>query len=272
MTASNRGVLAAVLALAVFGVHAAAGTAGDDAGRAESGARENERVRDVSEGGDPTNTEAADGDMQDDFEISPGWPVGHYARIETYAGRIVARLLPEQAPQSVAHFAAMAEGKLAWSDPVTGERKQFRYYDGIPIHHVRAGLLFETGDWTTTTKGAPRLFVPPEGFGPVNFSSAGCIGMARVNRNISAVQFFVTAAANPRFNNVFPCFAKVVEGIEVAFQISGIKAYDNGRPLELPVVESIHIFKIGDPVPLPVPRQIPQKRAVPQLREDIVDP
>jgi hypothetical protein len=49
---------------------------------------------------------------------------------------------------------------------VSGERVQKHYYDGIPIHNVRAGILFETGDWSGTGKGAPPLFVPDEGFGP----------------------------------------------------------------------------------------------------------
>lgn len=208
----------------------------------------------------------------DAFVVSPEWPPGHYARIETYAGRVVARLLPDQAPQSAAHFAAIAEGKLAWTDPVSGERKQFRYYDGVPIHNVRAGLLFETGDWTTTGKGAPRLYVPQEGSGPINFSQAGRLGMTRVNRDISAVQFFVTSAANPAFNNVFPCFGTVVEGLEVIFQISQTKSYGNGRPIELPSIDSIHIFEVGDPPPLPIPRQIPRTRVVPMLREDLRDP
>ena len=161
------------------------------------------------------------------FEPSPDWPSGHYARIETDLGRIVARLLPGQAPQSVAHFAAMAKGELAWTDP-TGEQKQFPFYDGIPIHNVRAGLLFEAGDWTGTGKGAPPLYVPDEGHGPINFSQGGRLGMARPQRRPSAVQFFVTYAASPRLNRAFPCFGEVVEGREVVFQISQQKSYGNG--------------------------------------------
>ena len=54
------------------------------------------------------------------FVPAEGLAEGLYARIETSLGRIVARLLPEQAPQSVAHFAAMAEGQLEWFDMTTG--------------------------------------------------------------------------------------------------------------------------------------------------------
>ncbi|NIM01444.1 MAG: hypothetical protein GTO30_13740 [Acidobacteria bacterium] len=188
------------------------------------------------------------------FAPEPGWKVGHYAVIETDLGRVVARLLPEQAPQSVAHFAALAMGELTWTD-ASGEEQKYPYYDGIPIHILRAGLLFEAGDWTKTGRGAPPFYAPEEGYGPYDFSDAGRLGMTRMGGRPSAVQFFVTAAANPRFNRVFPCFGEVVEGREVVFQISQQKAFGNGRPVEDIKIHSIRIFQIGTPPPLPEPRQ-----------------
>ena len=188
------------------------------------------------------------------FEPSPDWQVGHYARIETDKGRIVARLLPEQAPQSVAHFAALAMAELAWIDP-TGEERQFHYYDGIPIHNLRAGFLFEAGDWSGTGKGAPSLYAPDEGHGPINFSQAGRLGMARPSTRPSAVQFFATYASDRRLNGIFPCFGEIVEGRETVFQISQQKAYTNGKPVDEIKINSIRIFEIGDPPQLPIPRQ-----------------
>ena len=202
------------------------------------------------------------------FQPAPDWPMGHYAVIETDFGRIVARLLPQQAPQSVAHFAALAKGELAWTDP-TGEQKKFPYYDGIPIHNVRAGLLFEAGDWTGTGRGAPPLYVPDEGHGPINFSQAGRLGMARPTTRPSAVQFFVTAAANRRLNRVFPCFGEVVEGREAVFQLSQQKAYNNGKPIDEIKINSIRIFEIGNPSPLPVPKQTASGPKKIQLRGDL---
>lgn len=188
------------------------------------------------------------------FAPDPAWKSGHYAVIETDLGRVVARLLPEQAPQSVAHFAALAMGELSWTN-ARGEEQKYPYYDGIPIHILRAGLLFEAGDWTKTGRGAPPFYAPEEGYGPYDFSDAGRLGMTRSGGRPSAVQFFVTAAANPRFNRVFPCFGEVVEGREVVFQISQQKAFTNGRPVEDITINSIRIFQIGNPPPLPEPRQ-----------------
>jgi len=199
---------------------------------------------------------------------SPDWPTGHYARIETDFGRIVARLLPQQAPQSVAHFAAAARGELAWIDP-TGEQKKFPYYDGIPIHNVRAGFLFEAGDWTGTGQGAPPLYVPQEGGGPINFSQAGRLGMARPQQHTSALQFFATYASDPRLNRVFPCFGEIVEGREVVFQISQQKAYSNGKPIEEIKIRTIRIFEIGNPLPLPEPTQTPTGPRKMEFRKEL---
>ena len=82
-----------------------------------------------------------------------GLPVGWYAVIDTSLGRILARLLPEQAPQAVAHFAALAEGRLEWNDPFTGKPRRDPYYDGVVIHRVAAGQRFEAGDPTGTSRG-----------------------------------------------------------------------------------------------------------------------
>ena len=202
------------------------------------------------------------------FAPSPDWPVGHYARIETDFGRIVARLLPQQAPQSVAHFAAMARGELAWTDP-TGEQKKFPFYDGIPIHTVCAGFLLEAAVLTGTGKSAPPLYLPDEGHGPINFSQAGRLAMARPQNRPSAVQFFVTSAASPRLNRVFPCFGEVVEGREVVFQISQQKSYGNGKPIDTIRINSIRIFQIGNPPALPEPEQTVLGPKKIELRRDL---
>jgi len=182
-------------------------------------------------------------------DLLEGW----YARIETSMGRIVARLLPEQAPQSVAHFAAMAEGRLEWFDRLTGELRKGPYYEGIKVHRSVAGRHFEAGDPRGTGRGAPDLFVPREGLGPITFNAPGRLGMTKDGPRISAVQFFATAAGEPWLSSGHPCFGVVISGLEVIQNISQVKTYANGRPVEPPVIESVNIFSIGEPPPLPDP-------------------
>ena len=80
------------------------------------------------------------------FQPPEGLDEGWYARIETSMGRVIARMLPEQAPQSVAHFAALANGDLQWEDPVSGEKIRERYFDGVRVYRAEAGRRIEAGD------------------------------------------------------------------------------------------------------------------------------
>jgi peptidyl-prolyl cis-trans isomerase A (cyclophilin A) len=198
----------------------------------------------------PTHATETEGAFVPPDNLQEGW----YARIETSMGRIVARLLPEQAPQSVAYFTAMAEGRLEWFDPSAGEVQKGPYYDGIKVHRASAGLSFEAGDPHGTGNDAPSLYIALEGTGPVNFSKPGRLGMTKAPTFISAVQFFVTASSQPRLTGTYPCFGIVVSGLNVVTNISQVKTYRSHRPIDPPVIERIRIFSVGDPPPLPEPQ------------------
>ena len=184
-------------------------------------------------------------------------PEGWYAWIETSMGRLAVQLLPDQAPQSVAHFAALAEARLEWTDPLTGEVRKNHFYDGTEVHKAVAGDRFEAGSPSGTGRGGPVMWVShEEAQGPVNFSFPGRVGMTRASgRRVSAYQFFVTASAQPHYTGRHPCFGLVVKGMDVVIDITGVKTYSNGRPIEPVTIERVRIFKIGDPPPLaePVP-------------------
>lgn len=183
-------------------------------------------------------------------DLSPGW----YAHIVTTKGVIVVRLLPQQAPQAVAHFAALAEGRLAWADLVTGESRTGRYYDGLMVHKAMAGQRFEAGDATGTGRGAPMIYLPPEGFGPVDFSKPYRMGMTRAAQGkVSAVLFFISAGTLPWLNGKHPCFGEVVSGQDVVWEIATAKTSSDNKPLVPIVLESVRVLKVGDAPPLPEP-------------------
>ncbi len=193
--------------------------------------------------------------------LPSGLAAGWYATIETSLGTLVVHLLPEQAPQSVAHFTALAEGRLAWIDPLSGQTKQGHYYDGLHVHLAVAAQRFETGDPTGTGRGYPLIYVPPEGKGPVTFDAPGRLGMTRSSMGrISGVQFFVTSGRLPWLIGHHPCFGEVVSGLEVVSAIAGVKTRTNGQP-EVPVeIQRVRIHKVGDPSPLPEPELYVPKR------------
>ena len=203
-----------------------------------------------------------------EFTPPEGLPNGWFARIDTSEGRIIARLLPDQAPQSVAHFAALAQGRLEWFDGTTGQRKKYPYYDGVNVDRVAAGVLFEAGDAPGRGLVGPELFVPQEGFGPVNFGRPGRLGLVHDGGATSAVRFFVTASGQAALNRIAPCFGVVVSGLDVVVNISRKKAYKNGRPIDPPVIERIRIFSVGEVAPLPEPEPYTDQRSHLSLKPD----
>ena len=191
-------------------------------------------------------------DDSPDETLREGW----YARIVTTKGEIMVRLLPDQAPQAVAHFAALVRGELGWSDPVSGEEYREPYFDGAPVHYAKAGMTFEVGRRSGPGGVAPFIYVPLEGTGPVSFYEAGRLGLGRspLGRT-SGVIFFVTVTPQPWLNGDHPCFAEVVSGLDVAFAITEVKTYTNtGRPIDEIRVDKIEILAVGDPPPLPEPK------------------
>ena len=189
-------------------------------------------------------------------DLPPGLPTGWYTRIQTSMGTIIARLLPEQAPQTVAYFAAFAEGRMSWVDPLTGETKKGHYYDGLKVHKAIAGERFEAGDPTETGRGSPLIYVVPELKNPKNFDAPGRLGMTRSSLGrISASLFFVTSGSLPYLNNRHPCFGEVVSGQDVVWEICTVKTQPSGKPITPVVLESVRVLPVGNPPPLqePVP-------------------
>jgi peptidyl-prolyl cis-trans isomerase A (cyclophilin A) len=182
-----------------------------------------------------------------------GRPQGWYAVVDTTLGSFTFRLLPEQAPQSVAHFAAFAQGRMEFVDAYTGNKKKVPYYDGIAVHKAVYAQRFEAGDPTGTGHGMPPVWVPYEP-GPVNFSRPYRVGMTAASmKRISGVQFFVSIVAEPYLNASHNCFGEIVEGRDVVERICNVKTGPSQAPIEPVIMRHVTIFKSGDPPPLPEP-------------------
>ncbi len=180
-------------------------------------------------------------------------PEGWYAVVDTSKGAFTVRLLLEQAPQTVAHFAAFAEGRLEWVDTETGRTRKEPYYDGVLVHKIAKGERIEAGDRTGTGRGYPLVYLPLER-GPVDFTHPYRMGMTRSGGGkISATLFFVTRTAQPYLNLRFPCFGVVVKGKETIDAICATLVDAEGRPTNPIEIRSIRISKSGNPPPIPEP-------------------
>jgi peptidyl-prolyl cis-trans isomerase A (cyclophilin A) len=198
-------------------------------------------------------------------------PTGWYADVATTLGTFTIHLLPEQDPQTVAHFVGFATGTIEYTDPFTGEKKKQPFYDGLKIHRIVPLQRFEAGDPTGTTRGAPPFWVPKED-GPIEFSRPYRVGMtASTGQRISGVLFFVSAVDEPALDFSHNCFGEVVLGRDAVDRIVRSPADQNHVPLDAPVIEHVKVYKIGEPPPIPAPVRYRPVTPVPKLRIPVED-
>ncbi len=154
-------------------------------------------------------------------------------------GTIRIELLPELAPESVAHFKKLVEEGL---------------YDGTTFHRVIPGFMIQGGD-PLTKNIDPR----DDGRGGTHYDIAdefsamphtrGVVSLAnKGGRNSAGSQFFIVHQDAPKLDGAFTVFARVVEGIEVVDAVTELEIDRYGRygPSDRPYpkdarIASIHI-------------------------------
>ncbi len=94
---------------------------------------------------------AADAPKPGSAEKAPGKAL--YAVFETSLGKITVKLLPAEAPKTVANFQDLATGKREFKDPLTLQNRKASYFDGTLFHRVIPGFMIQGGD--PATRDAP---------------------------------------------------------------------------------------------------------------------
>src|SRR5919199_96068 len=145
------------------------------------------------------------------------------ATFVTNKGSFVVRLMPENAPTTVANFIDLATGKREWRDPRDGERKSDPLYDGTIFHRVIPDFMIQGGDPEGTGMGGPGYRfedeTPPGG---PKFDKRGLLAMANAGPNTNGSQFFVTLAATPWLTGKHTIFGEVVAGMETVQSIATV--------------------------------------------------
>ena len=143
--------------------------------------------------------------------------------IETNFGKIVFRLLPDLAPESVRNFI-----KLAGSG----------FYDGTLFHRVIPGFMIQGGD--PNTKGSDKSSWGMGGPGytvKAEFNSKshrhGVVSMARaMDPDSAGSRFFIVTTDSTFLDGQYTAFGEVIEGIEVADKIVNLPRDSNDCPNE----------------------------------------
>ena len=165
------------------------------------------------------------------------------AVIETPSGNVVLDLLPERAPNHVAHFIETARA---------GE------YDGTIFHFVLRHGIIQGGDPLTRDPAAGSRY----GTGGLNRlrdeitdepTTRGAVAAVQVpNRPDSAgSQFFICITDQEALQGRYTVFARVAEGMLIAQRISEVAVNDSNAPLERVVVTRVTIRERPPKLPEP---------------------
>ena len=143
--------------------------------------------------------------------------------VETKFGKIVFKLLPDLAPETVRSFEKLSKSG---------------FYDGILFHRVIPGFMVQGGDPNTKSpdkskwgSGGPGYMLKAE------FNSKshlrGVVSMARaMDPDSAGSQFFIVTTDSTFLDRQYTAFGEVIEGIEVADKIVNLPRDGNDCPNE----------------------------------------
>ncbi len=152
--------------------------------------------------------------------LSAALPEGLYARMETSKGVIVLQLFYDKVPVTVANFVGLASGEKTWLDPITKEKRNTHFYDGLTFHRVVADFMVQGGDPLGTGTGGPGYQFADEIHPELKHDKPGMLSMANAGPNTNGSQFFITHKATPWLDGKHSVFGEVVEGQPVVDSIA----------------------------------------------------
>lgn len=143
--------------------------------------------------------------------------------IETKFGKIVFKLLPEIAPETVRNFAKLTESG---------------FYDGSLFHRVIPNFMIQGGDPNTKRPDKSKWGLGGPGYTvKAEFNSRshlrGIVSMARAtDPNSAGSQFFIVTTDSTFLDRQYTVFGEVIEGMNVADAIVGQQRDRNDCPLQ----------------------------------------
>jgi len=187
---------------------------------------------------------------------------GLYAIMNTAMGTIKVELFEKQTPATVKNFVALAKGTKAWKDPKTGAMVRKPLYNNITFHRVMLDGMIQAGDPTGTSSHDCGIKINDEVVPTLKFDQPGRLAMANTGeKNSAGCQWFITIAPKiPAYDGGYTIFGQVVEGLDVAKQISRVPVKHDGSSLAVNPVKltSVTIQRVGaDPNP---PAAAPAKK------------
>ena len=173
-------------------------------------------------------------------------PMNPIANLKTSQGQISLELFADQMPVTVANFVKLAESG---------------FYNDTKFHRVIDGFMIQGGDpnskesdETIYGQGGPGYNIQDEFVaGELLTNVRGTIAMANTSQpNSGGSQWFINLVDNTNLDfdkepltSKHPVFGRVIDGLAVVDQISGVATKDRGIPVEPIVIETIEIIQAG---------------------------
>ena len=134
----------------------------------------------------------------------------NYAKFTTAKGVIWVKLFPEDAPNTVANFAHLAEEG---------------FYNGLKFHRVIPGFMAQGGcphskdNPAMTGTGGPGWQIACETDTSTQPHRRGTLSMAHAGPNTGGSQFFITFVATPHLDGVHTVFGAIDEDDTESFMV-----------------------------------------------------
>lgn len=144
-----------------------------------------------------------------------------WAKVSTGKGDIWIKLFPEEAPNTVANFAHLAN---------TG------FYNDLNFHRVIPGFMAQGGCPTGTGTGGPDWAIKCETNTNTSIHRRGTLSMAHAGPNTGGSQFFITFVPTPHLDGVHTVFGAIekddADSFAVLDSIQGQDAINSIEVLE----------------------------------------
>ena len=162
--------------------------------------------------------------------------------IKMNSGKIMkAELYPEIAPNTVNNFISLINKG---------------FYNGLIFHRVIPGFMIQGGCPDKTGMGNPGYSIKGE-FAANKFENnlkhaKGVLSMARTQvLNSAGCQFFIMVENSPHLDRQYAAFGKLIEGQDVADEISLVARNYMDKPDEDQIMEEVTVETFGVEYPEP---------------------
>lgn len=168
-------------------------------------------------------------------------PTGPTAVIDTTMGAFTCRLFSREAPIAVATFTELAEGKRAWTNPLTHTTVKKPYYNGLHFNRLLPDFMVQQQDYPDGAPDAGFAYSiePVPG---LEFDRPGRLAMANDGPEKNDSSFFITDAPAHTLDNRFTIFGQCDDASsKLAGEMARVPRNGHNKPLTPITIRSVTI-------------------------------